>query len=258
MPMLSVNGATLDYTDTGSPAGDTSARRPVVLIHGWLGTWESEFGPELAWLSPHYRVLALTRRGYGQSGPKPRTYPRDFYQRDADDVAAWLDALGVADAHIVGYSDGGEVALLLAIARPDLARSVAVWGAVGYFGPEVRARAQRNYPPTWVSDEIRALHGSEHIEHMVLGWVTAMKQIIDGGGDVSLGAADRITCPLLLMLGRGDTLNPVHVGEQYVARTPRGKLAVFECGHPVHREQPDAFRAALWDHLQAAENRPAP
>jgi hypothetical protein len=86
MPVLSVNGATIDYEDTG---GDRPA---VVLIHGWLGAWDHTFGPEIAWLRPHCRVLALSRRGYGRSGPKPRTYSRDFYRRDAEDVAAWLDA----------------------------------------------------------------------------------------------------------------------------------------------------------------------
>ncbi|MBP8974147.1 MAG: alpha/beta hydrolase [Anaerolineae bacterium] len=250
MPILNVNGATLDYGDTG---GDKPV---VVLIHGWLGAWDHTFGPEIAWLRPHYRVLAPSRRGYGRSGPKPRTYPRDFYRRDAEDLAAWLDALGVREAHIVGFSDGGEVALLLPILRPDLVRSVAAWGAVGFFPPELRPLVQQKWPPTWVDGELRALHGPEHIERMVLGWVTAMTQIIDSGGDISLSHAEAITCPLLLMLGRQDALNPEHVARQFVARTPRGRLVMFDGGHPIHREQPDAFRRTLWDHLQAASAAP--
>lgn len=246
MPTLNVNGATLDYGDTG---GDAPV---VVLIHGWLGAWDHTFAPEIAWLRPHYRVLAPSRRGYGRSGPKPRTYSRDFYRRDAEDLAAWLDALGVRDAHIVGFSDGGEVALLLPILRPDLARSVAAWGAVGFFPPELRPIVQQKWPPTWVDESLRALHGPEHIERMVLGWVTATKQIIDSGGDISLSQAERIACPLLLMLGRQDELNPEHVARQFVAQTPRGRLVMFDGGHPIHREQPDAFRQTLWDHLQAA------
>ena len=247
MPVLEVNGATLDYGDTGS-----SDKPVIVLIHGWLGTWDHEFGPEIEWLRPQYRVLALTRRGYGRSGPKPRVYTRDFYRRDAEDIAAWLDALGVTHAHIVGYSDGGEVAILLPIIRPDLVASVAAWGAVGSFTPELRARVQQNWPATWVDDETRALHGEEHIDPMVLGWVTAMKQIIDSGGNVSLDEAHMITCPLLLMLGRSDTLNPEHLGQKLVERTSQGRLVMFDCGHPVHREQPEAFRQVLWEHLQAA------
>jgi valacyclovir hydrolase len=247
MPVVQVNGATLDYGDTG---GDKPV---VVLIHGWLGTWDHEFGPEIDWLRRDFRVLAPTRRGYGRSGPKPRTYSRDFYRRDAEDIAAWLDALGVTQAHIVGYSDGGEVAILLPIIRPDLVKSVAAWGAVGSFTPELRAQVQRKWPPTWVSDEIRALHGAQYVEPMVLAWVTAMKQIIDSGGNVSLDEAHTITCPLLLMLGRSDALNPEALGRKLVERTPHGRLEMFDCGHPIHREQPDAFRRVVWEHLQAAE-----
>lgn len=245
MPALSVNNAIIDYEDTG---GDKPA---VVLIHGWLGAWDHTFAPEIAWLRPHCRVLALSRRGYGRSGPKPRTYPPDFYRRDAEDVAAWLDALGVAKAHVVGFSDGGEVALLLPILRPDLVQSVAAWGAVGYFPPELRPLVQQKWPPTWVDDELRALHGPEHIERMVLGWVTAMKQIIDSGGDISLSRAHEIACPLLLMLGRHDELNPAHVAREFVARTPQGRLVLFDCGHAIHRELPEAFRQTLWEHLRA-------
>ncbi len=248
MPVIDVNGATIDYGDSGE-----NGKPVVVLIHGWLGAWDHEFGPEIEWLRPHYRVLAPTRRGYGRSGPKPRTYTRDFYRRDAEDMVAWLEALGVKQAHIVGYSDGGEVAILMPILRPDLVKSLAAWGAVGSFTPDQRERVQRNWPPTWVDEKTRALNGPQYIDQMVLGWVNAMKQIIDSGGNVSLAEADQITCPFLLMLGRDDTLNPEYLGRKLVERTANGRLVMFDCGHPVHRQQTDAFRRLLWDHLQAAE-----
>jgi valacyclovir hydrolase len=251
MPVLEVNGATIDYGDTG---GD--GKPVVILIHGWLGSWDFEFGPEIEWLRPAYRVLAPSRRGYGRSGPKPRTYTRDFYRRDAEDIAAWMDALEVRQAHIVGYSDGGEVAVLLPIIRPDLVKSAAAWGAVGFFTPDQREYVQRKWPPTWVSEQARALHGPEYIDQMVLGWITAMKQIIDSGGNVSLEEAHTITCPLLLMLGRADTLNPEHLGRKLAERAAKGRLVMFDCGHQVHREQTEAFRRVLWDHLQAAEQLP--
>lgn len=247
MPVIGANGATIDYADTGGEGA------PLVLIHGWLGSWD-DLLPEFDWLrAGGYRVLAPSRRGYARSGPKPRDYPRDFYRRDAEDLAAWLDALDVRGAHIVGYSDGGEVALLLPIIRPDLVRSVVTWGAVGHFTPDPRVFVQRKYPPTWVDDHTRALHGPEHINRMVLGWVTAMKQIIDSGGDVSYGAADQIACPLLLMLGRSDTLNPIALGQAFVERAPHARLALFDCGHAIHRELPDAFRSTVSEFLRAVE-----
>jgi len=248
MPTLEINGATLDYGDTGG-----EDKPVIVLLHGWLGTWDDEFGPEIEWLRPYYRVLAPTRRGYGRSAPKPRTYPPNFYHRDAQDIIAWINALTIPHAHIAGYSDGGEVAILLPILRPDLVRSVAAWGASGYYPPDLRVYAQRLWPPTWVDEHTRALHGPEHIDRMVLGWINAIKQIIDSGGNISLNEAHKITCPLLLMLGRADPLNPEYWGRQLVERAPQGRLVMFDGGHAVHREQPEAFRKTLWEHLEAAE-----
>ncbi|HEX3052301.1 MAG TPA: alpha/beta hydrolase [Aggregatilineaceae bacterium] len=244
MPILEANGAAIDYVDSG---GDKPA---LVLIHGWLGTGESEFGPEIDWLKNNYRVLAPTRRGYGRSGPQPRRYSRDFYRRDAEDLAAWLDALQIKAAHMVGFSDGGEVAILLPIIRPDLVLSVAAWGAVGYFSPDLRPYVQSKWPATWVTDAIRARHAPQPVEPIVLGWINAMKQIIDSGGNVSLNEAHQITCPLLLMLGTRDELNPPEAGRQLVERVPKGKLVLFDCGHPIHREQPERFRQTLGEHLQ--------
>lgn len=251
MPVVEANGATIDYYDSGG-----EDKPIVVLIHGWLGSWDYEFLPEIEWLRPHYRVLAPTRRGYGRSGPKPRVYARDFYRNDAYDLAAWLDALNIKQAHIVGFSDGGEVAILMPIIRPDLVKSMAAWGAVGYYPPDLRERINNNWPPTWVDEAKRALHGPQYIEGMVRGWVDAMNQIIDTGGNVSLNEAHLITCPFLLVLGDQDTLNPETIGRQLVARAPHGRLVMFEGGHSVHREHTEAFRQLLWEHLQAAETAP--
>lgn len=76
--------------------------------------------------------------------------------------------------------------------------------------------------------------------------------MIDAGGDISLSLAPNITCPLILMLGDEDKLNPQHFGERFVKATPKGRLAMFPCGHAVHDEQRDAFREMTLEHLLAA------
>jgi pimeloyl-ACP methyl ester carboxylesterase len=88
---------------------------------------------------------------------------------------------------------------------------------------------------------------------MVLGWISAVKQIIDSGGNISLEDAHTITCPVLLMLGRDDAFNPEYLGRKLVERIPNGRLVMVDGGHPVHREHPEVFREALWQHLQAAD-----
>lgn len=243
MPFVDIaTGAQLHYEDVGEG-------EPLVALHGRLGTGQRDFGDMLGWLAAGRRVLAPSLRGYGESTPKPRDFPPDFYHRDARDVLALLDALGIASARLIGFSDGGEVALVAAGMAPDRFRSVAVWGAVGVFGPELRPVIQASYPPTWLTPEEMARHGIPNADAFALGWIRAMKHMIDAGGDVSLSLAPNITCPVLLMLGKTDTLNPEHLGRRYVEATRNGRLVMFEGGHAIHRLHPDEFRTVLSEFL---------
>ena len=233
MPFADLStGARLHYLDTAASPNAI----PVLLIHGFLGTGETEFPQIIAWLKPDYRVIAPTLRGWGQSQPKPRRFPYDFYQQDAADILALLDTLEIPRAVILGYSDGGEAALLAAGKQPERFAAVAVWGAIGYYGPEMRPHTQRMYPGDWISPEERALHGIENVDAFVLEWIQSVRLIIDSGGDLSLSLAPKITAPLLLMLGKQDTLNPIKYGQAFVDKTPNGRLATFECGHPIHQQ----------------------
>lgn len=230
-------GARLHYVEY-NPGVKTP---PVIAIHGFAGTAELHLGHAMRWLAEAgYRVLGLTLRGYGESTPKPRDFPLNFYHRDADDVLAFMDALHLAKAHLMGYSDGGETVLVAAGKAPERTASVVAWGAVGSFGPELRPAFQRMLDLQMTDDE-KALHGITDVAAFARGWVRATLTMLDAGGDVSLSMAHRITCPLLLMLGKQDTLNPESYGRRFVEATPHGELVMFDCGHPVHNEQREAF-----------------
>ena len=117
MPYLDIaTGARLEYVDT-DPAG--SDRPVLIAIHGMLGTARTHLGHVIDWLAPDYRVLGPSMRGYGQSRPKPRDFPPDFYRRDTLDLLAFMDALGIERAHVMGYSDGGEIALMAGGMAPE-------------------------------------------------------------------------------------------------------------------------------------------
>ena len=243
MPFIELpTGANLFYEDVG-------LGEPLLAIHGFLGTGRKDLGHVIDWLSEKYHVLAPTIRGYGESGPKPRDYPFNFYHRDANDVMAFMDALKIEQAHILGFSDGGEIALICAGMHPERFKSVVVWGAVGYFGPAVRPVAQRMYPATWMTDQDKEINGITDPDAFVLGWINALKHMIDSGGDVSLSLAPNITCPLLMMLGDEDHLNPEEYGRNFVERTPNGRLVMFHCGHPIHDQRRDEFRQVVGDFL---------
>jgi valacyclovir hydrolase len=252
MPIVDLpTGARLDYIDTDENADGS---KPVaLLIHGMLGTGEKDLGNVIEWLKPDYRVIAPTMRGYGQSGPKPRDFPPQFYHRDAADVLAFIKALDLKDINVLGYSDGGEIALIIAGLAPEKFRSVIVWGAVGYFGPAMRPVIQRMYPGSWIPQEDVELHTLPDRDAFVLGWIQSVKSMVDAGGDVSLSLAPKITAPVLLMLGDQDTLNPEEYGRNFIERTPNGRLQMFACGHPVHQQAWDEFKQVVGDFLKTAD-----
>ena len=122
MAWFGPDGQQMYFEDAGR--GDA-----VLLLPGWAGS-VAEFGGlrrELA----GFRVIAADLPGSGRSQPQPRHYRPGYYADDACSLLSLLDDRGVAAAHLVGFSDGGEEALLMAALQPRRALSVLTWGAAG-------------------------------------------------------------------------------------------------------------------------------
>jgi pimeloyl-ACP methyl ester carboxylesterase len=113
MPRRHINGVELYYELRGEG-------EPLVLVHGsWTDHTSWRFVVDA--LAETYRVLTYDRRGHSRS---ERSDSADTRQTDEDDLAALIEALDLAPAHLVGNSFGAAIALGLAARRPDLARSV--------------------------------------------------------------------------------------------------------------------------------------
>lgn len=121
MPIEPVNGVDLHYVQAGE--GDD-----VLLLCG-LGDDVTAWNGQLAPFSERYRVTVVDNRGVGRSSlPDGEFTVRDM----AEDTAALCDAIGVGPAHVMGFSMGGAITQELAIARPDLTRSVVIVGSWAY------------------------------------------------------------------------------------------------------------------------------
>lgn len=121
------DGLDLSYFDDGDPTG-----APILLIHGFASS------ASVNWVYPGwlrtlgdsgYRVIAMDNRGHGASA-KPHD-PEAYHPTSmAGDAAALLTHLGIADAHVMGYSMGARISAFLAIEHPDRVRSL-VFGGLG-------------------------------------------------------------------------------------------------------------------------------
>jgi valacyclovir hydrolase len=239
MPAAQANGQTIFYETLGQGA-------PLLLMHGWM-----QIGRDLIRLAEglaiQYQVMLPDLPGYGRSVPPYRSFPADFYHRDAGLMSGFLDVLGLSNVHIVGFSDGGETALLMPILRPDVCRSVVAWGAVGAFDSALCDQVRAGLPPTWITDAHRAKHPGQAVDQWPYQWADAFCAIVAAGGDVSLSRAAQIQCPLFLLLGDQDRLNPVADGQRFVEAAARddGPVRLFEvfkrAGHALHDEQPERF-----------------
>ncbi len=240
MPTIEALNHTIYYQTVGEG-------RPLLLMHGW-----TDVGRDLLSVAeslPEYQCILPDLPGYGNSVPPHRTFPQDFYFRDAGVMCAFLDEISLKDVHIAGFSDGGEVALLMPIMRPDLCRSVMAWGAVGAFGLDAAQRARQGKMPSWFDTSLEAKHPGQDVYSWHRAWVEGFAAMIEAGGDLSLGRASEILCPLFLMLGEHDTLNPIVAGERFIRQAAREKMirrleAFKGAGHAIHSEQPEAFIAA--------------
>ncbi|MCS6872780.1 MAG: alpha/beta hydrolase [Anaerolineae bacterium] len=251
MPTVTVNDQTLYYELIGAPEAP-----PILLIHGWLQVGRDLAALAQALAAEGYRVILPDVSGYGRSVPPFRRFPPDFYQRDAADMAGLLRALQIDSAHVMGFSDGGEIALLLGCDHSALCRSVVAWAAVGAYSPAL-SEYVRSMPSAPITPAVRARHPGQPVERWEDEWREAFAAIVANGGDISLSRAHQIACPLLLMVGDGDKLNPAEDSRRFVeaATHPRCTPKRFVCfentGHAIHEERVDAFLAEVRAFLSA-------
>src|ERR1035438_3580837 len=100
--------------------------RPVVLLHGGTSTIQASFAEQIPVLARNHRVIAIEQMGHGHTGD---VAGRELsYEGMTEDTAALLVHLGIQNADVIGWSDGGQMALRLAFTHPELVRRVVASG----------------------------------------------------------------------------------------------------------------------------------
>ncbi|RRR74513.1 MAG: alpha/beta hydrolase [Candidatus Viridilinea halotolerans] len=99
--------------------------RPVVFLHGWLGSWRYWF-PTMEVVAEHFRTYSFDFWGFGESR---RKQTQESIQAYSDQITRFLDALGMDQVILVGHSMGGMVALKTALSYPERICGVATVGA---------------------------------------------------------------------------------------------------------------------------------
>lgn len=98
---------------------------PVLLLHGGFLSAES-LRPLVDALAPEFEVFTFERPGHGRTADVEGEYG---YARGVAETLGYLDAQGLDAAHVVGFSDGGNIGLLLALGHPGRVRSLVTISA---------------------------------------------------------------------------------------------------------------------------------
>jgi len=241
---------------------ESGSGNPVLLLPGLAGSI-AELSALTQVLAADYRVIAADLPGSGRSEPIPRDYTATqtatYYEDDAHSFVALLQHLGTGPTHLVGFSDGGEVALLMAALTPDVARSVVTWGAVGTMTeqdlPMIMVMANMVDDPIPPLQSFReylvATYGEADARAMTQSVARAARAIIESGGDISLSKVGHITAPVLLIVGENDFIARPELVSQLAALIPASESMVVEgAGHAVHEDKPEWLVQTITDWLK--------
>jgi pimeloyl-ACP methyl ester carboxylesterase len=247
-----VRGARLYYEAFGQAQPD---RHPIVLIHGATGTGASTWRGIAPLLARTYHVIVPDCRGHGRS---TNDRPAYAFAEMAADTEALVHALGYTRAHIIGHSNGGNVALVTLLEHPDIVQSAILQAANAYVSPDLVEREPAVFDPDRVAREdpdwmreMIALHGPTHGEGY---WRDLLRMTLDAiitTPNYTPEDLERVQRPTLVVQGACDRVNAPAGHAQFIARhIPDAELWRPEgVGHNVHDELPCPWVSRVLDFL---------
>ena len=261
MPNAAVNGATLEYEETGTgPA--------CLVLPGWIGVGHEYLRPGLDCLAPHLRLVYYDHRG-------------EFtVEQAADDAAGLAAALGPRPELLLGHHAGASVAVEAALRHPDRVAGLILVGATpGELGTSESLADAFEAPPTppevevlqrvppGSDEELQAtMLGVEPFFFHRLGRPEAGTIFARAGFSAAVSrdaymplawwtAVDRLPTlgvPVLVVVGRSDVFNGPFQSARITRNVPRATAVVLEeSGHLPWIEEPDAFAGAVAGWLAA-------
>jgi pimeloyl-ACP methyl ester carboxylesterase len=267
---VTANGINLHYLDWG-----TVGQPPLVLLHGLRGhahVWDDVAES----LYRNYHVYALDQRGRGDTDHAPGgDYSTDAF---VDDLAGFVDAIGLNKFILFGHSMGGRNSMAFAGKYPERLERLCIVDIGPKIEPDGGNRITnelRNLPPELDTFEAALAHvqtgnrfasepvmrrrltgQTQQLPNGKIGWKfdpEIREQRING---TAAPAADlwptleRITCPTLLVRGAETDLLTDETAQQMVATLKQGTLAEIQrAGHMVFEDNPEDFITAVHDWL---------
>lgn len=258
-----LNGIEMFWADEGRG-------KPIVLLHGFPFS-SAMWGPQVIHFSRRYRLIMPDLRGFGKSSLVPGQ--PSTMELLADDIAALLQHLKIAQTALIGLSMGGYIAFEFYRKYPQLVQTLVLCdtksepdnaeGKAGRYEliEQVRAKgsgaaAAAMLPRLFASDTYRR---QQEMVAQVAGLIE--RNNAEGIMAAAAGMAERpdstpllkeIKVPTLVMVGKEDAIAPVEGARAMAAQLPDWQLAVVPtAGHMSNLENPGFFNQALETFLRS-------
>lgn len=247
---------------------------PLLAIAGLTGSRKALLASLDDSLISRHQIVAIENRDAGESDPETAYYTM---AEMADDAVALLDALGIARAHVLGFSMGATIALQLALDAPHRLNRLVLVSGHAFNALDHQAGEPLPAPPAWWSDDpverwrrlMPEVVGPDYRGRLTASaltlhaeadrgnratWPGAMRQVATRSG---LDMRDRLVevkAPTLVVHGEQDTVVPREHGKVLAAGIPGARLRMLpRVGHLPLTEEPQETARAILEFLEETE-----
>lgn len=228
----SVNGITLYYEEYG-------AGEPLLLLHGNSQVIEA-FTYQIPEFAKQYRVIAVDTRGQGKSTEDGRTYSYDLF---AEDMNALLNHLRLDSVNVVGWSDGGNTGLIMAMKYPQKVKKLLTMGANIFIDTTVVAKSVMEE----ISKDMKSV--SLDTSYRARNHVRLMNMLLTEPA-YKFDDLSAIKIPVLVVAGENDIIKEGHT-RKIAEHISKGKLWIEpKATHYLPVENPKRFNEIVLQFLQ--------
>jgi pimeloyl-ACP methyl ester carboxylesterase len=222
---------------------------PAMLqLHG-NGQDISSLGYQIRFFSARYQVIASDSRGHGKTGIGPG---RLTYEQMAEDANTLLEHLDLKGVHVLGWSDGGIVGLLLALNHPDKVTKLAIMGA------NLEPKGAYEWARDWVEQQEKLADSMIAKGDTSRSW-TVYKQHLDllrKQPNIPTQRLKSLSAPTLVMAGDKDVIRDEHTLEIFHA-IPKAHLCIFPGAiHMIPWDNPALFNETVEKFFREPFTRP--
>ena len=221
---------------------ETGEGEPLLLLHG-NGEDGSYFSSQISFFRKRYRVIAVDTRGHGRS---PRGTAPFTMTQFAKDLKGLLDRLGIRTAHILGFSDGANIAMTFAIRYPESVKSLILNGGnLNAWG--VKFSVQLPILLGYGLVSLIALFDKRAVlKKEILGLMVHEPKLCSE-------ELKGISAPTLVIAGTKDMIRESHTN-LIQKNIPGSRLCIMEGTHFIAAEKSEEFNKQVFEFLGAVES----